>query len=326
MQIHPDGGRQPDAKRMRFEFIGIQENAHRQALHDLDPVPRGVLRGQQREGVAAARGDADQMAVVDHMVPVQVGVHGHRLAGAHALELPLFEVGIDPHIVERHHGEERRARRHALADLHGAFGDHAADRRGEVGAVQGQGGVANGGRRRQDLRMIRDGGAVDLRNGLTQLLARGGDVRPAGGDGVARVRELFGGNGSVSDESTAPPQVIVRGALRLLPLLDLSVQFLALREQAAHLAHGAGQIRFRIGLGDFRVRRIEFQQALAGMHGLGVIHVQGDDRAGNFAGHLHHVAVDVGIVGGLVIAAVEKPVSQVAQAGERDHGAQADQS
>ena len=45
----------------------------------------------------------------------------------------------------------------------------------DFGAMQGQRGIAHGSLGRQHLRMIRDGGAVDLRNGLAQLLARRGD-------------------------------------------------------------------------------------------------------------------------------------------------------
>ena len=35
----------------------IEQNAHRHALHDLDPVSRSVLRGQERKGAAAARAE-----------------------------------------------------------------------------------------------------------------------------------------------------------------------------------------------------------------------------------------------------------------------------
>ena len=169
VQIHAHRGRESDAQRMRLELLRIEQNAHRHALHDLDPVAGGVLRRQQRKGAAAAGGDADQVAVIRDAAAVQIGAHGHRLAGAHALELHFLEVGIDPHIVERHHRQQRRARRDPLADLHGALGDDAAHRRGELGAMQGERGVAHGRGRGQHLRMVRDGRAVDLRDGLTQV-------------------------------------------------------------------------------------------------------------------------------------------------------------
>src|SRR5580692_10689549 len=62
VQIHAHAGGQTDAQRVRLELRRIEENAYRNALHDLDPVARGVLRRQERECAAAARRDADQPA------------------------------------------------------------------------------------------------------------------------------------------------------------------------------------------------------------------------------------------------------------------------
>ena len=178
----------------------------------------------------------------------------------------------------------------------------------------------------EHLRMIRDGGAVDLRDGLAQLLACRGDVGAGGGDRVARVRELFLGDGAVRQQSAAALQVLIRGALRLFTLVDLRAQLLALRKQAAHLADRAGEIRFGIGHGDFRIGGIEREQRLPRLHALGVIDVQRQHRAGDLARHLHHVAVDVGIVGGFVVPAVEEPVRAVADRAEYDGGAEPQES
>jgi hypothetical protein len=87
--------------------------------------------------------------------------------------------------------------------------------------MQGECGVANGGGRGQHLRMIRNGGAVDLRNRLTQLLAGGGDVGASGSHRISGMRQLFGGDGTVGDESAAPLQVIVGSPFCLFPLIDL---------------------------------------------------------------------------------------------------------
>src|ERR1700728_354049 len=40
---------QADAQRMRRELLWIERDSHGQALHDLDPVPRGVLRRNERK-------------------------------------------------------------------------------------------------------------------------------------------------------------------------------------------------------------------------------------------------------------------------------------
>ena len=72
-----------------------------------------------------------------------------------------------------------------------------------------------------------------------------------------------------------------------------------------------------------RLTVAEFEHGLPGDHALRVIHVQADHRAGDFAGYLHHVTVDVGIVGGLVVPSVEEPVRRVAHTAQHDHGGQA---
>ena len=191
--------------------------------------------------------------------------------------------------------------------------------------MQGQRGVAHGGSRRQHLRMICNRGAVDLRHRLAQLLARRGNVRARRGHRIARMREFFGGNGAVRDQAAAALQVIVGGAFGLFALRDLRPQFLALCEQAAHLAYRARQIRFRVLFGDFRIRRVELEQRLAGLDELGVVHIERQDGARDFAGHLHHIAVHIAIIGAFEIPAVKKPVAPIAQGAQQHHRAQAEQ-
>ncbi len=63
------------------------------------------------------------MAMKFDIAAIQVGVHVHRLAAAHVRELHFLEVGIDPHIIQRHHGQQRRTGGDALANLDIALGD-----------------------------------------------------------------------------------------------------------------------------------------------------------------------------------------------------------
>src|ERR1700761_2234643 len=88
--------RQADAQRMRLELLGVERDAHRHALHDLDPVARRVLRRQQSKRAAAARAKAHDPAMIGDAA-IDVGGDRDRLADAHVLELAFLEVRIDPH-------------------------------------------------------------------------------------------------------------------------------------------------------------------------------------------------------------------------------------
>src|SRR5690349_15916865 len=84
--------RQPDLQRLLREFGRIQLDAHRHALDHLDPVARGVLRRNRGERRARTARQTHDPAVIRHRPAVQVRLHFHRLADAHALELALLEV------------------------------------------------------------------------------------------------------------------------------------------------------------------------------------------------------------------------------------------
>ena len=166
--------------------------------------------------------------------------------------------------------------------------------------MQGERGVAHRGRGGEHLRMIRDGGAVDLRDGLAQLLARRGDVRARGGHRIARMRELFGGDGAVRD-------AVRRGAASHRPRCAPPVRAASICARSSLLCANRPRT--------WRTARARSASALAtaifasagsssssgwpALHELGVVHIQRQHRARDFARHLHHIAVDVGIVGAI---------------------------
>src|SRR6476469_10594858 len=53
---------QPDAQGMFLHLGGVECDTHRQALDDLDPVARRILRGDQRKCRAGAAREADDLA------------------------------------------------------------------------------------------------------------------------------------------------------------------------------------------------------------------------------------------------------------------------
>ena len=46
--------READLERVLLQLFEVERDTHRHALHDLDPVTGGVLRGQQRKGTPRA--------------------------------------------------------------------------------------------------------------------------------------------------------------------------------------------------------------------------------------------------------------------------------
>ena len=171
--------------------------------------------------------------------------------------------------------------------------------------------------------MVRDGGAVDLRDGLAQLLARGRDVRARGGDRIARVRELFGGDRAVRQ---SPPRRFksssaVRSACSRWSICARSSLLCANRPRTWRTARARSASALATAI--FASAGSSSSSGCPALHALGVVDVQRQHRAGHLARHLHHVAVDVGIVGGFVVAAVDEPVGAIADGAEHHGGAEA---
>jgi len=219
------------------------------ALHDLDPVPRRVLRGNRAKALPLPA-DADHMSVVGHIVPVQIGVHGHGLACAHALELSLLKLAVES-------THRRAARPRGAGDppppaarLHGAFGDHAADRRDELGAMQG--GVPRCGKGRPPRPAPADDPQwVVRRSGQRSdsLLAGGGDVARVVVTASRAVRKFPADMARRRwIRRAAQSSSAVRSACSRWSIW--ARKFLVLRDRPRTWRTARGQIRFRIGLGD----------------------------------------------------------------------------
>jgi hypothetical protein len=164
----------------------VERDAHRHPLHHLDPVAGGVLRRQQRERRAGADAEAGDRALVFDLLAVDVGGQLHRLADADLAQLHFLEVGVDPDLVQRDDGHQRRAGGDALAELHGALGDVAVHRRRQRGALLRQPGFAHLGGGGLHLRVLLDVGAFGHGLVAGQLLARADHAGLRGGQRAAR--------------------------------------------------------------------------------------------------------------------------------------------
>src|SRR5208282_1811979 len=127
---------QSDSKRMGRQFVGIQADAHRQALHDLDPVTGRVLRRNQREGGTGAAVESFNDTVEGDLVAIEVGYELDLLAGAHHFQLYFLEIGVYIFFAYGDHREERRGGLDALAELDLPSGDDAVNWRANDGTAE----------------------------------------------------------------------------------------------------------------------------------------------------------------------------------------------
>src|SRR5689334_3312438 len=89
VRVDVDLHRQADLQRMLVELLAVEHDAHRHALHHLDPVAARVLRRQQRERGAGAGAEAGHLAMELDRAAVGIGDQRHRLARAQVDELVL---------------------------------------------------------------------------------------------------------------------------------------------------------------------------------------------------------------------------------------------
>src|SRR3546814_7721647 len=98
---------------MRLELLRVERDAHRQALDDLHPIARRILRRDQRKGGAGAAGDADDLAVIDDVAAIIVRRQFDGLADTDLAELAFLVIGVDIGAVDRDddHDRDRKSTR-----------------------------------------------------------------------------------------------------------------------------------------------------------------------------------------------------------------------
>ena len=311
MHIHPRQHRQAHAQGVLLQLLGVQLDPHGHALHHLDPVAGGVLRRQQGRGGAGGNAQAADFAVIHHLVAIGVGGQAHRLADADAAQLAFLEVGVHPHLAQRHHRHQRRAGGHALAQLHRTLAHVARHRRRHHRAVGGQPGLAQLGGRRQHAGVLLDRRAIGQRLVAGQLLARGGHAGLRGLERAvqpshlrARMRQLLARHRAAAGQALAARQVLLgRGQLGLraarvgLAQAHLGIERAVVGIQRAHLAHrlaqrGLGLRQRQVGIG-----AVQLDQGRASLDAVGLVGIDGRHRATDLRRDLHHVALHVGVVG-----------------------------
>ena len=78
-----------------MQFLRVEADAHRHALHDFDPIARSVLRRNQRERRARAACEPMHRTMEGHVIAVQIRMQRHRLTDRHMTQLAFLKVRID---------------------------------------------------------------------------------------------------------------------------------------------------------------------------------------------------------------------------------------
>ncbi len=158
-----------------------------------------------------------------------------------------------------------------------------------------------------------------------QLLLGGGQGALRRHQGVAGVGQFFLGDGAALGQLLAAG-VVGAGPFDLdAPGSHLGLVAVDVAVQATHLAHGLGQVGLGALLGDGGVAGIEFHQRLALADVVAIIHGDAGHGANDLGRDLHQVAVDVGIVGIGMEAAIEQVVAVDTHAGQDHHQQQEQQ-
>ena len=98
------------------ELTRFDLQAHRHALHYLDPVTGGIFRRQQRELGAGARTQARHPGPE---APARIGVDTDlgRLTGTHVGQIVFLEISFHPYVARGHQAEHRRRGIDVIPDL-----------------------------------------------------------------------------------------------------------------------------------------------------------------------------------------------------------------
>src|SRR5690606_26510420 len=119
-----DADRHAGAYRPAQGVLLVHGDLHRDALHHLGEVARGVIRRQQAE--LGTGGGEQAIDAPVHRLPTEGSEgQGHLLARGHALDLRFRDVPRLAEVLARHKGQQMVARLHVLADPHAALADRA---------------------------------------------------------------------------------------------------------------------------------------------------------------------------------------------------------
>ena len=282
----------------RIALLAHHRGADRDALHDLDPIAGRVLRRQHGELRARRLGERCDFAGALH-VGIGVDRDGDRLADAHARELGLLEVGLDPEIGVGDHGNRGHAH-DGVAARHQHLGHASVHRRQDRRAAHVQQRVVALGHQLLDLGMVVDrdlGIARERRLDACEVLLGGGHAALGDVERHARLFHLLHRPELALGQVLVAREVGLRVGLLALRRLDLLALGAPLRLQALDVGARALDLgvdaRELVAVG----RVVELVEELAARDVLVLAHRHLDDGAGDLGRDIDAVALHVGVVG-----------------------------
>ena len=124
----------PGPQHVLFGFSRIENDLHRNTLHNFHIIAGGVFRRQQAEQRAAGPGNAFHLAFI--FFAVGVDRNGDALSRPHFAQLVLFEIGRDPDVVKVDDLHQLLPDGNVLPDFHGAIADDSIHRRDNLCVLQ----------------------------------------------------------------------------------------------------------------------------------------------------------------------------------------------
>ena len=307
---------------MGRELLRVERDANGQALDDLDPVARRVLRRDDGERRSRAAAQAHDRAVEHDGRAVEIRCERHGFADAHARELALLEVRIHIGLRHRHHAHDGRARRHMLADLRRVLRHDAVDRRADDRALEVELRLVERRLGGEHFGIVRGIGAGNQRALRGQLIDR---LREAGLRGlqiVARGRQFVAGHGARRGQRGAAPEIHFGAGEIAAARADLGRGGIDIGEILRDMLLRLGEIRLRLRDRDLRIRGIDGCEDVAPFHMLRVVGRNARQRAFDARRNLRGRRIDIGVVGGRVMRAHEKPVCADGKRDNDDKAAQ----
>src|SRR5712671_5980726 len=136
--LHPNFGddRHAWAQAVETRLSGLKSNSHREALHNLDVISRGILRRQEAGNGAGGPGHGFDITI--EILAERVHGNSHRLLGMHFPQLAFLEICRHPEITKIGNGDEPLPLADMLSDVHGALADDSGDRRNNFAIAEVQ--------------------------------------------------------------------------------------------------------------------------------------------------------------------------------------------